>query len=391
MKLLNNKIFILFIVLGVFSPIFLGFSGEKIYFDIVGKFDARVQNQNIFVISLSFFILIIFFFLSSFRFNLGLKLLFLNLLIPVLIYYFINQEFQIKLLKTIFSCLLFFIGFHVFYFFNKKILKKINIIFYVEKIFIILLLILFLNIFSYFFTGESNLITKKIKIYSFYDYYPIIFFPILLFFLFSKNHHTTFLDTNNKNLFLIIYFIMMITIILVSQSRAVFFSTIISFFFIFLTNYSKIFTQKFILSKNCFFLVILMMIFMYIYIATSGTYLLLDFIDLTTLQYRFDLVLDYFKELNLVNFLLPHMDDGSQSYHNQFIEIYNALGIFMIYVSIYFKFIIEKCYDKNPKITVILTFYIFIICLFIVPFGHIYTNIVIAYFYSILAASKIER
>ena len=177
MRLLTrNYHFILCIF--IFIPIFIGFSSSGIYLNILGKFDPIFRSTNITVVPLNFFILLIIFIISKpFKIDKKLILLNLSLLAPMLISVFFIGEINIRLFKISLGLFLFFNGYHIFCKFNKnfKSFEK-----YIKFIFFTLLTLLVVNLISALNGNISSLIIKKIQIYSYFDYYPMIFFPFLI-------------------------------------------------------------------------------------------------------------------------------------------------------------------------------------------------------------------
>lgn len=372
-----NFIFCIFI----FIPIFIGFSSSGIYLNITGKFDPIFRTANITVVPLNFFILLIIFIISKpFKINKKLILLNLSLLIPMFISIYLKQEINIRLFKISLGLFLFFNGYHIFYKFNKsfKNFEK-----YIRFVFYILLTLLVVNFISALKGNISSLIVKKIQIYSFFDYYPMIFFPFLILVInFFKK------DLNVK--FILIYFVLTVYLLYISQSRIVLLSSIlITLLFIF--YYLNSFFKNIFNNKLIFYLSLSIIILFYFFIVFSFVILNNKFATANTLSYRMYEIIEYTHLLNIKNFLLPQLEGNvSESFHNQFIDIYNWLGIFSIYIIYYFKIIVDKLFSKNPGTTFVIVNYLVIIFLFLLPLTHVYTSIIIAYLFSILSYKNFE-
>ena len=88
-------------------------------------------------------------------------------------------------------------------------------------------------------------------------------------------------------------------------------------------------------------------ILFYFFIVFSFLILNNKFATANTLSYRMYEIIEYAYLLN-IKILLPQLEGNvSESFHNQFIDIYNWLGIFSIYVIYYFKIIVDKSFLKT--------------------------------------------
>ena len=380
MRLLTrNYHFILCIF--IFIPIFIGFSSSGIYLNILGKFDPIFRSTNITVVPLNFFILLIIFIISKpFKIDKKLILLNLSLLAPMLISVFLIGEINIRLFKISLGLFLFFNGYHIFCKFNKnfKSFEK-----YIIFIFYTLLTLLVVNLISALNGNISSLIIKKIQIYSYFDYYPMIFFPFLILVI-------NYLKKNLSIYFILIYFVLAVYLLFISQSRIVLLSSIvITLLFIF--YYSNSIFENIFNNKLIFYLSLSIIILFYFFIVFSFLILNNKFATANTLSYRMYEIIEYAYILNIKNILLPQLEGNvSESFHNQFIDIYNWLGIFSIYVIYYFKIIVDKSFSKNPGTTFIKINYLIIIFLFLLPLTHVYTSIIFAYLFSLLSYKNFE-
>ena len=182
MKLLIKNSKLLFCLL-VFTPIFIGLDGSEIYFDVLGKFDSRIsRGTDILVFPLNAIALFLIFIFSK-PFKLENKLVLLNivLLLPLLISLYIRENIEFRLFKQFLGLTIFFNSYYIFIRLHKTI--NINIIFnnYIKILFYIISLILLINLISILAGNQTGFLFSNFQIYSFYDYYPLIFLPMLIF------------------------------------------------------------------------------------------------------------------------------------------------------------------------------------------------------------------
>jgi hypothetical protein len=266
----------------------------------------------------------------------------------------------------------------LFHFFpKKKILNLLNNF---------SILIFFLNFFGFLISGKYTTFGLPFfEIYNFYDYYSIFTCSIFLLNLNFDNADRLKIKT------IIIFFISLI-LLTYTQSRSimfVFLLVIFIHFFIkflsifFLTNIKKTISNFYIFkySINVYILFIL-------FLFMSGFFVDLFYDDdfFKTLSYRNIEIIKLFSNLNYTNLLLPQVTDiVSESFHNQYIELYNWFGIFVIYYIYFFYKIVKKIFNFNYYRIYIILFFYFSIGFLLLPLTHIYSAIILSYILSILS------
>ena len=380
----NSK---LFFCLLIFIPIFIGMDGFKINFDVLGKFDLRIsRGADILVFPLNV-IALCFIFIFSKPFKLENRLILLNiiLLFPLLISLYIREDIEFRLIKQFIGLTIFFNSYYIFTKFHKTIDINIKFDNYIKLLFYIISLILLINLLSFFFGNRTAFLFKNFQIYSFYDYYPLIFFPMLIFSLkyFSRDF--------KFYLLLIFYFITTLLVLYLSQSRTIQLSFLAMFFLSSITWLSKFLRINVFQSISKFYICLGIIFFAYFFLVFSFAFINKNFSHGSTLIYRMIEILEFTKLININNFLLPQLITGAtESFHNQFIEIYNWYGIFFIYIVYHFKIILDNSFKKNPEHTFSFTIYILIISFLLLPITHIYTSIIISFYFSLLSYKRLD-
>ena len=385
MKLLIKNPKLLFCLL-VFTPIFIGLDGSEIYFDVLGKFDIRIsRGADILVFPLNAIALFLIFIFSK-PFKLENKLVLLNivLLLPLLISLYIRENIEFRLFKQFLGLTIFFNSYYIFIRLHKTI--NINIIFnnYIKILFYIISLILLINLISILAGNQTGFLFSNFQIYSFYDYYPLIFLPMLIFSL------KYFFRDSNFHL-VAFYFIVSILVLYLSQSRTIQISFLVMLFLSIITWSSNFLRINVFQSKLKFYSSLGIIFCLYLFIVFSFFIINTNIATANTAAYRMIEIIEFTKYLNINNFLLPQfMGNVSESFHNQFIEIYNWYGILSIYIFYHFKIILDNSFEKNPEYTFSFTIYILIISLLLLPITHLYTAIILSFYFSLLSYKRID-
>ena len=386
MKLLIKNSKLLFCLL-LFTPIFIGFDGSKIYFDVLGKFDTRIsRGADILVFPLNAIVLFLIFIVSK-PFKLENKLVLLNivLLLPLLISLYIRENIEFRLFKQFLGLTIFFNSYYIFIRFHKTI--NINIIFdnYIKILFYIISLILLINLISILAGNQTGFLFSKFQIYSFYDYYPLIFLPMLIFSL------KYFFRDSNFHYLVAFYFIVSLFILYLSQSRTIQISFLVMLFLSIMTWSSNFLRINVFQSKLKFYSSLGIIFCLYLFIVFSFFIINTNLATANTAVYRMIEIIEFTKYLNINNFLLPQLiGNVTESFHNQFIEIYNWYGILSIYIFYHFKIILDNSFEKNPEYTFSFTIYILIISLLLLPITHLYTAIILSFYFSLLSYKRID-
>ena len=382
----GNQLFNIILGIFIFVPIFIGVGENKIYFDVLGKFDLRIsKGENIHVFPLNLIaVLCILIFSKPFKLDKDLILLNITILVPLLIYIILYAGIEFRLIKQTLGLLIFFNSYHIFLRFHKTLNYNIKISYYLKLIFFLILILLVVNFISFLLNKPTSLILDKFQIYSFFDYYPLIFFPLLLFV--SK-----FFNLRKQTLLFLLYSLLALFVLYLSQSRTIQISTLI-FLLITILIYYFNFIKINLIKKNQLYLSLGLIFSVYFFLSFSFLMLNNEWSINNTIAYRMYEIVQYSSLINLKNFLLPQLTgDVSESFHNQFVETYNWTGIFILYYLYYFKKIINNCFLKNPEFTFAYTIYIFLICILLLPITHIYTGIILAFYFSLLSYKKIEN
>ncbi len=363
---LSIRISELFACLLIFIPIFIGIDGFLINFDTLGKFDVRIsRGADILVFPLNLITLCLIFIFSK-PFKLENKLILLNivLLFPLLISLYVRETIEFRLFKQFIGLTIFFNSYYIFNRFHKTISNKIKFHNYIKLLFYIISLILLINLLSYFLGNQTAFLFRNFQIYSFYDYYPLIFIPMLIFSLKYFN--------SNPNFYLVIfYFATTLLVLYLSQSRTIQLSFIVMVFLSSITFLSKSLRTNVFQSISKFYIFMGIIFFLYFFLICSFSIINTHLATGNTLAYRMIEILEFIKLIDINNFLLPQLTGNvTESFHNQIIEIYNWYGIFSIYIFYHFKIIIDNSFKKNPTYTFNYTIYIFLYYYFQL---HIYT------------------
>ncbi len=383
---LSIKISELFVCLLIFIPIFIGIDGFRINFDILGKFDVRIsRGADILVFPLNLIILC-FIFIFSKPFKLENKLILLNivLLFPLLISLYIRETIEFRLFKQFIGLAIFFNSYYIFNRFHKTICNNIEFHNYIKLLFYIISVILLINLLSFFLGNQTAFLLRNFQIYSFYDYYPLIFLPMLIFSL------KYFFDDYNFYL-VIFYFFTTLLVLYLSQSRTIQLSFIVVIFLSSITFLSKTLRNNVFQNISKFYILMGIIFFLYFFLICSFFIINTHLATGNTLAYRMIEVLEFIKLININNFLLPQLTGNvTESFHNQFIEIYNWYGVFSIYILYHFKIIIDNSFKKNPTHTFNYTIYVFLISLLLLPITHLYTSIILSFYFSLLSYKSLK-
>jgi hypothetical protein len=267
----------------------------------------------------------------------------------------------------------------IFDYLLNKFKDKKKIIHIFKLIFIALSLILLLN---WALFDMTFLLGEKYRIYSFYDYYPITFTILYIIFF---NFYKKFISFEN------IYFIILLLLTAyLSQSRIVLFSNILFLILLIIINiFIKFNKNNKIIEKNnkFFFNKINIFLYFYIIIIFSFFYAYVNFFDFIshysfflTIKYRYIELFNFIEILNIKNFFLPFISEHenfklipTESFHNQFLEIYYHMGFFSIIIVISLYDLIKKVHENNLINLYLLLIFFLPILFFMTPFSHLYS------------------
>ena len=187
------------------------------------------------------------------------------------------------------------------------------------------------------------------------------------------------------------YFIVSILVLYLSQSRTIQISFLVMLFLSIITWSSNFLRINVFQSKLKFYSSLGIIFCLYLFIVFSFFIINTNIATANTAAYRMIEIIEFTKYLNINNFLLPQfMGNVSESFHNQFIEIYNWYGILSIYIFYHFKIILDNSFEKNPEYTFSFTIYILIISLLLLPITHLYTAIILSFYFSLLSYKRID-
>ena len=389
-SLINNVNFLSIIVFFIIAPIFISVNSDfSIKFDIVGKFDPvnRKGLYTTFPISVFITILLIFF-IKPFKIKSDLVLLNLLIFLNIFIHLVISDNISSRLLKSSIGLIVLFNFYHIFIKFNQIVFKKMDgdkIINYMAYIWISILMFNYLGILQ----GDEKIFGMSIiKIYNFFDYYPIILCLISLLFL----------KKDKKSLLIFVTLsIPSIYILYLTQSRTLqiaYLSVLLISIILFVFDKYHHKTYKTLYLYQKFKIILFISLLISILLFTSNLIEQIRYADdhLKTLAYRSVDLSFFLDQININNILLPHIKDKTMmSLHNQYFELYNWHGIFLLYYLYYFFKIIKKSFIKNPLSTTLVTSYLFIASLMMLPLTHLHTGIVTIYIYSLLSSYAFSK
>ena len=294
---------------------------------------------------------------------------------------FFGKDFEHSLLLLKISCsILTLLGFEIF--FKKKLLsiekmekfqviKKINFNF--TFIFVIIFFITMIS--PLYLDNTYNWLVNEIVIYSYAQYYSLIFHLLLGILIANKN----------KYLFFLIYFLSFYQVKPTTNDTFFFSLILIGIYYIInlLLSYQK---------KNIIYLTKIFIIFTFFLIFLYPIFVFLFYQELIKLDIpvnisgRFTNIFYFFNNITFLEFLTPvriYSEISSRYYHNEFIVITSSLGIcgaFLFYFVLLKRILfINKYY---PQISFIISLYCLLSGITLTTNLHPYTFIISSFFLS---------
>ena len=362
-------------------PIFISYNSiNNFSFTEISKVDTSKLYK--FTLPISFFFIVPFILLGLVNFYRDFEIS--SLLVLILLSFsstFFGQDFENPLLLLKISCsILTLLGFEIF--FKKKLLsiekmekfqviKKINFNF--TFIFVI---IFFITIISPLYLDNTyNWLVNEIVIYSYHQYYSLIF--LLLLGLLIANKH--------KYLFFLIYFLSFYHV--KPTTNDTFFLSLILIGIYYIINLLLSYQKKYIIYLTKIFI-----IFTFFVIFLYPIFVFLFYQELIKLDIpvnisgRFTNIFYFFNNVTFSELLTPvriYSEISSKFYHNEFIVITSSLGICgaLLFYFVLLKRIlfINKYY---PQISFIISLYCLLSGITLTTNLHPYTFIISSFFIS---------
>jgi len=322
----------------LFLPVFFSFSSGGIGFDRVGGFSSGYFIS----LPVSYFVAI---FLILKQGNVLIKnkfvvLFFFYSAFIVVVNTIYNADVNFSIIKILTWMNLFIIMIIVFQNLFKKILDiysgNINSD-AIENRFVLypLLFVLIGTIISYFYIGKYSFIMEGVKIYNFEQYFSFLF--VILLAVSSKNKVIS--------LFLVFPFVLFVSVI--SSNMTAYYLTILMLFFILL----DIFHRKIIYVLSVFSLMLFFIVWpLALFFLGDGV----DFIsNNNSLFSRYSMANDFLSGLVWYQVIFPYLSESRSVYadmHNEFLEVFNATGVFGI--MFYYYFILKRltAYTVNYRV-----------------------------------------
>jgi hypothetical protein len=308
----------------IIAPVSLSYGGlNNISFDVIHY--PKPSGNYLFTLPVSLFILIPFIF--SYLFNIYKKkeiifllfLFFINFLSNTILNYDINLELILK----IFAPILLLIGLEMYFqnsfrdFDKKKISEVINKI--NQSFLLIFLIIFFITLISpLYLTSDYSWLINQIKIFDYFQYFPLIFILAL-----------GMLATNKK------YFVLLISYILCFYlanltSNFTFFILLILFGIYYVISFLK--KEYFISISKFVILFIFLFFFLYpLLVFFFNSELIKLFDGNEPLINRIILINSFFSSVNFIDLLTPIKISSifaNKYYHNELLVIISTLGLF---------------------------------------------------------------
>ena len=378
---INGYYILVIIFFLIVPPIFISYNSINDFsFSEISKVDTAEFYK--FTLPISFFFIVPFILLGLLNFYRDFEISFLLVLILFsFVGAFLVKDFtHLLLLLKISYSILTLLGFEIF--FKKKLLhiekmdkfqviKKINFSFT-----FIFMIIFFITMISPLYLDNTyNWLVNEIVIFSYHQYYSLIFIFLLGLLIANKQ----------KYLFFLIYFLSFYQVEPTTNDTFFFSLILIGIYYIInlLLSYQKKYiiylTKIFIIFT--FFVIFLYPIFVFLFYQ--------EFINLDlpgNIRGRFDHIFFFFNNVTFLELLTPvriYSEISSKFYHNEFIVITSSLGICgpLLFYFILLKRImfINKYY---PQISFIISLYCLLSVVVLTTNLHPYTFIISSFFIS---------
>ena len=377
-----NRYYILVIIFFlILPPIFISYNSINDFsFNEISKIDTS-ENYK-FTLPISFFFIVPFILLGLVNFYKDFEIS--SLLVLILLSFAgasLDKDFtNLSLLLKISCSILTLLGFEIF--FKKKLLpiKKMDKFQVIKKInfnfTFIFVIIFFITMISPLYLDKTyNWLINEIVIYSYHQYYSLIFFFLLGLLIANKQ----------KYLFFLIYFLSFYQVEPTTNDTFFFSLILIGIYYIInlLLSYQKKYiiylTKIFIIFT--FFVIFLYPIFVFLF------YQELIKLDIpVNISGRFNHIFYFFNNVTFLELLTPvriYSEISSKFYHNEFIVMTSSLGICgaLLFYFVLLKRIlfINKYY---PQISFMISLYCLLSGIVLTTNLHPYTFIISSFFIS---------
>jgi hypothetical protein len=377
-----NRYYILVVIFFlIILPIFISYNSINDFsFNIISTVDVAEIYK--FILPISFFFIVPFILLGLGNFYRDFEIFLLLVLILLSFFVaFLTENFtHVELLFKIVSPILTLLGFEIF--FKKKLLsigkidkfqviKKINL--HITLIFVI---IFFITMISPLYLDKTyNWLVNEIVIYSYHQYYSLIFIFLLGLLIINKQ----------KYLFFLIYILSFYQVNPTTNDTFFLFLILIGIYYIInlLFSYQKkdlIYITKIFIIFSFFSIILYPIIIFYFYEELIK-------LDIpVNISGRFNHIFYFFKNVTFLELLTPvriYSQISNKFYHNEFIVITSALGIcgsFLFYFVMLKRILfINKYY---PQISFMLSLYCLLSGIVLTTNLHPYTFIISSFFIS---------
>jgi hypothetical protein len=368
----------------IILPIFISYNSINDFsFNIISTVDTPEIYKFVLPISLFFIVPFILLGLGNFYRDFEIFLLLVLVLLSFFTAFSTEDFANIVLLFKIVVSILTLLGFEIF--FKKKLLsiekidkfqviKKINL--HITLIFVI---IFFITMISPLYLDKTyNWLVNEIVIYSYHQYYSLIFIFLLSLLIINKQ----------KYLFFLIYFLSFYQVNPTTNDTFFLFLILIGIYYIInlLLSYQK---------ENLIYLTKIFIIFSFFLIFFYPIVIFCFYEDLNKLDIpanisgRFNHIYYFFNNVTFLELLTPvriYSQIPSKFYHNEFIVITSALGIcgsFLFYFVLLKRILLINKY--YPQISFMLSLYCllsgFVLTTNLHPYTFIISSFFISYFY----------
>jgi hypothetical protein len=377
-----NRYYILAVIFFlIILPVFISYNSINDFrFNIISAVDETEIYK--FILPISFFFIVPFILLGLGNFYRDFEIFLLLVLILLSFFVaFLTEDFtHVELLFKIVSFILTLLGFEIF--FKKKLLsigkidkfqviKKINL--HITLIFVI---IFFITMISPLYLDKTyNWLVNEISIYSYYQYYSLIFIFLLGLLIINKQ----------KYLFFLIYFLSFYQVNPTTNDTFFLFLILIGIYYIInlLLSYQK---KDLIYITKIFIIFSFFSIFLYPIIIFYFYEELIKLDIPVNISGRFNHIFYFFNNVTFLELLTPvriYSEISSKFYHNEFIVMTSSLGICGAFL-FYFVLLKRILFINNyyPQISFMISLYCLLSGIVLTTNLHPYTFIISSFFIS---------
>jgi hypothetical protein len=365
----------------IILPIFISYDYlNNLSFKIISEEDGLTINKSILPLSFFFIIPFILLGLVNFYRDFEIFLLLVFILISFLGSILAKDFKHLELLLKIFFSIITLLGFEIFFKKKLSLIEKKNL-FEVEKkinfnFILIFMIFFFIAIISSLYLDYSDRwLVKEIIIYSYYQYYSLIFIFLLGLLIINKK----------KYLFFLIFFLSFYQADL--TTNLTFFYSLILIGIYYIINLLLGYQKKYLIHLTKIFIIFLFFVIIFYPFVIFFFYQELMKLDISSnISGRFNLIFNFFNNLTFFEFLTPiriYSEIPNKVYHNEFIVITSCLGIvgvFLFYFVLLKRILLINKY--YPQISFIISLYCLLSGIFLTTNLHPYTFIISSFFIS---------